>query len=211
VIEVVRYSRLRSSSQVTIRWSAVAVQKRIGENMLVTISGTFWPDCLEPIPGKRRFRTHRRYLSRIAINIGVVAVALPIVALCGAGESQAASCKVWRFDGYTEIKQSDGWTMYFTSYNTKAGSQGEARATKPGPDVPLNGPIKGGVGSGGRDISMHVDWQGRYTAKGTLLGYGSGDYNGRIRSDGYASGTVVASDNNEARWETTRALVCTKP
>ncbi|MCW1820858.1 hypothetical protein A5731_07335 [Mycolicibacterium conceptionense] len=137
-----------------------------------------------------------------------IAAALPIALLFGAGQSQAAACKQWRFDGYTEISQSDGWTMYFTSYNTKAGSRGEARATKPGPDVPLNGPISGGISSGGRDISMHVEWQGRYTPKGTYLGYGTGQYNGQIRSDGIAYGTVVSSDNNEASWHTVRPLVC---
>jgi hypothetical protein len=179
--------------------------------MSITTGTTFSLECLGTIPGNSRFRTNRRNLTRFAIRMGVVA-ALPIVALCGVGESQAASCKAWRFDGYTEITQSDGWTMYFTSYDTKAGSQGGARATKPGPDVPLNGPITGGVGSGGRDISMHVVWQGRYTARGTLIGYGRGTYNGRIGSNGYASGTVTAGDsfgeNNEASWKTTRPLVC---
>ena len=150
----------------------------------------------------------RRCLARCAIKTGVVAVALPIVVLGGVGEAQAAPCTAWRFDGYTEIGQSDGWTMYFTSYNKYAGSQGEARATKPGPDVPLHGPISGGVGTGGQDISMHVQWIGRYTARGTHLGFGSGDYNGRILPNGKARGTVVSGDNNEATWWTIRPLVC---
>lgn len=166
--------------------------------MSVTMSSTFSPHSQG---------ANWRCLTRFAISIGIAA-ALPVVALSAAGESRAASCSAWRFDGYTEIKQSDGWTMYFTSYNKNAGSRGQARATKPGPDVPLNGPITGGVSSGGQDISMHVQWQGRYTVKGTLLGFGSGDYNGRIRPDGYARGTVVANDNNEATWSTTRPLVC---
>lgn len=55
---------------------------------------------------------------------------------------------------------------------------------------------------------MHVEWQGRYTPKGTYLGYGTGQYNGQIRSNGMAYGTVVSSDNNEASWHTVRPLVC---
>jgi hypothetical protein len=164
--------------------------------------------------------TNRRYLTRVAFSTGA-AVALSLATLYGAGTSQARppyrlapGCESWKFDGYTEIIQDDGWTMSFTSYDTEAGSGGEARAVKGGPDVPLNGPITGGVGSAGRDINMTVDWVGHYTPGGLYVGYGHGEYRGRIGSDGYASGTVVAGDpagiegSVFSDWRTAGPLVC---
>jgi hypothetical protein len=158
--------------------------------------------------------TNRRFLTRIAISMGAAA-ALPIVALCGAGVSQAQppypsapKCSSWKFDGFTELALSNGWMISFTSYGTKA--SGAVRGVRGGPDVPLTGTIKGSIGGGGRDISMHIDWRGYLTAKGNPVGYGTVDFQGRVNASGYAYGDAQgkADTREAATWKTTHPLLC---
>ncbi len=103
---------------------------------------------------------------------------------------------------------NNGWMISFTSYGVKA--SGAVRGVRGGPDVPLTGTIRGRIGGGGRDMSMHIDWRGYQTAKGNWVGYGTVDFQGRVNAKGYALGDAQGKANTReaTTWKTTSPLAC---